>query len=271
LISELVNLHNFDALHLLGVSALDCGRLDLAEQALTQASLPLGQNAEANQSFDRALSLDPRHMEAMFGKGLASINLRHFDEALAAFDTALAIKPGAALVRAQRGRLHQQVGQFDQAKTDYDAALARDPMLDMALLGAAQINVIRDNIAPAMDACRKVLEQNPSSDVAWTWLGACFGRQGELATALQHFDRALELKPDYGDAITAKIFTLDFMPEADFARHQAARREWWQRIGAGISQATLPPRDLDRSGASPSAMFPPTSEATPPHSPSFPS
>jgi predicted O-linked N-acetylglucosamine transferase (SPINDLY family) len=319
-----------DGLHLLGVSALDSGRLDLAEQALTQATsvdprhvealanlglvlfsqkrykearklqeraialkpnfataltnlgntlmrlgemeraialhdraialkpdyadaycnrgmaqVPMGQNAEANQSFDRALSLNPRHMEAMFGKGLASINLRHFDEALTAFDTALAIKPGAALVHAQRGRLHQQVGRFDQAKADYDAALAREPMLEMALLGAAQINVIRDNIAPAMDACRKVLEQNPSSEVAWTWLGACFGRQGELATALQHFDRALELKPDYGDAITAKIFTLDFMPEADFARHQAARREWWQRIGAGISQTTLPPRDLD--------------------------
>ena len=209
------------------------------------AQLPLGENAEAVQSFDRALSLNPRHMEAMFGKGLASINLRHFDQALAAFDTALAIKPGAALVHAQRGRLHQQVGRFDQAKADYDAALASEPMLEMALLGAAQINVIRDNIAPAMDACRKVLEQNPSSEVAWTWLGACFGRQGELATALEHFDRALELKPDYGDAITAKIFSLDFMPDADFARHQAARREWWSRIGVQIPQMLLAPRDLD--------------------------
>lgn len=209
------------------------------------AQLPLGRNADANRSFDRALSLNPRHMEAMFGKGLASINLRHFDEARGALDAALAIKPNAARVLAQRGRLQQQVGRFDQAKADYDAALASEPMLEMALLGAAQVNVLRDNIAPAMDACRKVLEQNATSEVAWTWLGACFARQGELGTALQHFDRALDLKPDYGDAITAKIFTLDFMPEADFARHQAARREWWHRIGAQIPQMTLPPRDRD--------------------------
>jgi len=209
------------------------------------AQLLLACNAEANQSFDRALSLNPRHMEAMFGKGLASINLRHFDDALAAFDAALAIRPGAPLVLAQRGRLHQQVGRFDQAKADYDAALASDSMQEIALLGAAQINVLRDNIAPAMESCRKVLAQNPASEVAWTWLGACFVKQGEVATALQHFDRALEIKPDYGDAITAKIFALEFMPGADFAQHQAARREWWHRIGAQIPRAKLLPRELD--------------------------
>jgi predicted O-linked N-acetylglucosamine transferase (SPINDLY family) len=209
------------------------------------AQLLLALNAAANQSFDRALSLNPRHMEAMFGKGLASINLRHFEDARTAFDAALTIRPGAPQVLAQRGRLHQQVGRFDQAKADYDAALASDPMQEIALLGAAQINVIRDSIAPAMDACRKVLAQNPASEVAWTWLGACFARQGELVTALQHFDRSLEIRPDYGDAITAKIFTLDFMPDADFAQHQAARREWWSRIGAHIPQRSLSPRDLD--------------------------
>jgi predicted O-linked N-acetylglucosamine transferase (SPINDLY family) len=209
------------------------------------AQLLLASNAEANRSFDRALSLNPRHMEAMFGKGLASINLRHFDDARAAFDAALAIRPGAPLVLAQRGRLQQQVGRFDQAKADYDAALASDPMQEIALLGAAQINVLKDNVAPAMEACRKVLAQNPSSEVAWTWLGACFVKQGEIATALQHFDRSLEIKPDYGDAITAKIFALEFMPGADFAQHQAARREWWTRIGAQIPRRDMPPRNLD--------------------------
>ena len=57
------------------------------------AQLLLQRNVKRMQSFDRALSLNPRHMEAMFGKGLVGINLRHFDEAMAAFDAALAIKP----------------------------------------------------------------------------------------------------------------------------------------------------------------------------------
>ncbi|GLH77323.1 acetylglucosamine transferase [Bradyrhizobium sp. SSBR45G] len=208
------------------------------------ALLPLGRNADANQSFDRALSLNPRHMEAMFGKGLASVNLRHFDDALASFDAALAIRPGAARVLAQRGRLHQMAGRFDQARADFDAALAGDPMLEMALLGKAQLGHFKD-VAQSVDACRKLLEQNPRSEDAWLWLGLCFAKQGEVAAAIAHFERALEIRPDFAEAMTAKIFTLEFMPDADFELHQAARREWWQRIGSHIAQRSLPPRDLD--------------------------
>src|SRR5690242_7080369 len=43
---------HFDALHLLGVTALDSGQLDLAEEALT-----------------RAVEIDPRHAEALSNLG----------------------------------------------------------------------------------------------------------------------------------------------------------------------------------------------------------
>ncbi|CCE05633.1 putative O-linked N-acetylglucosamine transferase, SPINDLY family; TPR domain protein [Bradyrhizobium sp. STM 3843] len=209
------------------------------------AQVLLNRNVEAVGSFDRALALNPRQSEALFGKGLVNINLRHSDDAFAAFDAALAIRPGVALVLAHRGRLRQQLGQFDQAKLDYDGALAIDPLLEVALLGHAQISVLKENVAPAMAALRKILEQNPTSEVAWTWLGECFCKQGDIASALQHFDRALEIKPDYADAITAKIFALDFIPDCDFAQHQAARHEWWTRIGSRMTQRQLQPRDLD--------------------------
>jgi predicted O-linked N-acetylglucosamine transferase (SPINDLY family) len=106
--------------------------------------------------------------------------------------------------------------------------------------------VLTGNIARAMSDCRKVLEQNPSSEVAHSWLGACFARQGETEAAIRHFDRALAIKPDYEDAITKKIFALDFLPEGDFALHQAVRREWWDRIGA-----KLPRLQLQRSNPDP--------------------
>ncbi|MGJ4932465.1 tetratricopeptide repeat protein [Bradyrhizobium sp. HKCCYLS2038] len=208
------------------------------------ALLPLGRHAEATQSFDRALSLNPRHMEALFGKGLVNLDLRHLTEALAAFDASLAIKPGAPQVLAQRGRVHQMSARFDQAMADYEAALARDPMLEVALLGKAQLAYFKD-ISVTVNACRKVLEQNPRSLDAWLWLGVCFGKQGEVEAAVEHFDRALEIRPDYPEAMTAKIFVLEFKPGADFALHQAVRREWWERIGVHIARRPAPVRDLD--------------------------
>jgi predicted O-linked N-acetylglucosamine transferase (SPINDLY family) len=207
--------------------------------------LVMQRNQEALQSFDRALALNPRHMQAMFGKGLVGINLRHFEQALAAFNAALAIKPGTAAIIAQRGRIHIQMGEFKQAEADFDAALAIDPFLEVALLGRAHIGVITDKTAMALAACKTVLERNPNSEVALAWFGACLAKQGDIAGALQQFDRALEIKPDFEDAVTKKIFALDFLPNSDVAQHQAARREWWTRIGAQIPRKELPPRNLD--------------------------
>ena len=59
-------------------------------------------------------------------------------------------------------------------------------------------------------------------------------RLGDAVTAVAHFDRALAIKPDYEDAITRKIFALDFVPDMDFASLQAARKYWWDQVGAKI-------------------------------------
>jgi predicted O-linked N-acetylglucosamine transferase (SPINDLY family) len=105
--------------------------------------------------------------------------------------------------------------------------------------------VLAGSVMQAISACQKALEINPGSEVALTWLGACFAKQGEIATAIEHFDRALAIRPDYEDAITKKIFAFDFLPDADLAELQKARRSWWDAIGAKLEQRVLQPRSLD--------------------------
>ena len=202
-------------------------------------------NEEADRSFDRALSLQPRLLPALLGKGLVSMNLRNFDAALASLDAALAVKPDSAAVIAQRGRLYQQLGHFDKAETEFDAALAIEPLLEPALCGKATVTLLNGNTAVAIAASNKALTQNPYSEVAWSLLGACFAMQGDIATAIEHYDRALAIKPDYEDAITKKIFALDFLPGTDFAQLQTARKYWWEAIGSRLPRAELVERDLD--------------------------
>jgi predicted O-linked N-acetylglucosamine transferase (SPINDLY family) len=209
------------------------------------AELLLYRNEEASQSFDRALSLRPRHVEAVFGRALVDLNLRHFEAAESGFNAALAMKPGVAEILAHRGLLHLQLGRFVQAGADFDAALALAPELEPAWQGKAQIGIHSGNVAQAIKACKKLLEQDPNSEIGIALLGNCFAKQGEIAAAIEHFDRALAIKPDYESAITTKIFALDFVPDADFAIQQAARRSWWDAIGARIPRRTLQPRQFD--------------------------
>jgi len=209
------------------------------------ALLLASRNDEADQSFDRALSLQPRHVAALLGKGLVSMNLRNFGASLQALNAALAISPNAAGVIAQRGRLFQQLGQLDKADAEFDSALALDPRLEPALCGKAHVGVLKGNVGQAISACHRVLAQNPNSEVALALLGACFAMHGDIASAIDHYDRALAIKPDYEDAITKKIFALDFLPGVDFAQLQAARSYWWDAIGSHLPRLALPARDLD--------------------------
>jgi predicted O-linked N-acetylglucosamine transferase (SPINDLY family) len=209
------------------------------------AQLLLGRHEDAIESFDRVLSFNPRHMQATFGKGMVAFNQRHTEQAEAAFNTALAINPRAAAVLTQRGRLYLQTGNIAKAEADFEAAVAIEPGREAAWCGKAHVNVLAGSLMQAIFACQKALELNPSSEVALTWLGACFAKQGDISAAIEHYDRALAISPDYEDAHTKKIFALGFAAEADFAVHRAARRNWWEAVGANIIQRKLKPSNLD--------------------------
>ena len=208
------------------------------------ALLLLKQAEEADRDFDRALALQPRQLQALAGKGMASLALRHFDEARRLLDSALAINPDVAEVRIYRGQFHTQTGDVDKAEADFDAALAIDPELEAAWRGKAQIAVIRGQAAAAFAASSKVLARNPKCEIALLIQGTCYAMQGDVDAAIAQIDRALAIKPDFEDAITRKIFTLDFA-DVGFAAHQAARRYWWDAIGAKVARRRLKGRDLD--------------------------
>ena len=209
------------------------------------AELTTSRFERARESFDRALSLQPCHAEAIAGKGLVSLELRHFEEAAVAFDAALAIKPGSARILLQRGRLNLSRSRLEQAAADLDAVLAQSPRLELALCWRAQIDILVGNTARAMAGVKALLEVNPRSEWGLALLAACHMNQGDIATALAHLDAALEIAPDFPEAIGYKIFVLDYLPEADFEAQQAARKYWWDAIGAKLPRSTLAPRELD--------------------------
>ncbi|MET4219906.1 putative O-linked N-acetylglucosamine transferase (SPINDLY family) [Bradyrhizobium sp. LB7.2] len=209
------------------------------------AELIKGQFERAKESFDRALVFQPRHAEAIAGKGMVCIELRHYEEAAAAIAAGLAIKPDSPKILAQRGRLNLDLSRLEQALADFDAALALSPRLEVALQGKAQVNILKGNTAEAMAVVQTLLEGNPRSDIGIALLASCYASQGEIATALGHLDAGLAIAPDYADLIGRKIFLLDYLPGADFAVQQAARKHWWDAIGAKLPQRALSPRKLD--------------------------
>lgn len=207
--------------------------------------LRIWHSEQALQSFERALAFQPKHQEALAGRGMALLEMRDYAAAETALNMSLALKPGNAKILAHRARLHLRLLRLEQAERDIEAALALDPTLEMALREKASVSLLLHKPTQAIAACKKLLEQNPKSETAISLTGSCYASHGEIATAIEHFDRALALKPDFEDAINRKIFALDLLPGADFAMLQAARKYWWDNIGARIPQRPPRPRELD--------------------------
>ena len=209
------------------------------------ALLKRGQSLEADASFDQALSFQPGHLPALVGKAMASLRLRHIEAAQRALDAAFAIDARLPEAFLHRGLLNMALGKSREAQADFDAALAIDPVLENAWEGKANNSLLMNRIAEAVHACHKVLEINPESEFAIAWLGSCHVAQGDTATALQLFERALLLRPDFDEVMLKKIFAMEFLADADFAAHQAVRREWWDRIGCKVPRRQLRQCDLD--------------------------
>ncbi|MCK1424741.1 tetratricopeptide repeat protein [Bradyrhizobium sp. 180] len=205
----------------------------------------LGQVTRAKESFERALLFQPRHAEAIVGKGMVSMELRHHEEAAAKFAMALAIKPDSPRILAQRGRLSYELQRLEQALADFEAALAISPKLELALRGKAQACLVMGKTAQAMAAATTLIERNPRSEIGLALMGFAYSNQGEMDAAIDYLDRALAIRPDYGDAIRGKIFLQDYRADADFAVQQAVRRDWWDLIGSKLPRRELPKRPLD--------------------------
>ncbi len=76
---------------------------------------------------------------------------------------------------------------------------------------------------------------------AWFAKAKIFLETNQIDNALEDFDKALALQPDYATCISNKIFALCFSDTGGFAEQQNAQREWWTQIGAPIA-ARFPPR-----------------------------
>ncbi|WP_158900643.1 tetratricopeptide repeat protein [Burkholderia sp. L27(2015)] len=191
---------HFDALHLLGVIALQNGQtlraIDLITQALAHersnayaysnlasAYQKLGRYPEAIVRFERALALRPDFVEALSNLGNTLRDAGRREEALASYNRALALKPDRPDVLANRGNVLRELRRFDEALDDFDRGLALDARSAVLLFNRA--NVLFD--------------------------------LGRLDGALVDYDAALAIAPDYCQAISHRSSTLRALRRYDEA------------------------------------------------------
>jgi tetratricopeptide (TPR) repeat protein len=209
--------NHMDALHLLGVTALQTGSPQRAVELIGQAVainpgfaaahnnlgaafLACGRPGEALAALNRALALTPDYPDGLNNRGSALKSLGQPASALADFERVLALDPGRLDALLNRGQARAALGHLAEAISDFEALVRAQPgNLDAKVnLGATLLNAGR--LEDAIACFDQVLVQKPDYAEAHNNRGVALHRLGQNEEAIAALERAVAAKPSYPEA-----------------------------------------------------------------------
>ncbi len=254
-----------DALHLLGVIALQSGKyedaVNLINKAITvnssdpnfhsncgDAWRAMGRLNEAVDSYQKAIRLKPDFYQAHNNLGNAYQQSGKLTEAFSRYQRAVELNADYPLAHFNLGNIFLEKGASDEAIACYQTALRLNPLFHevYANLGIALQNTGR--LEEATVCYRKAVEQRPDSYEAHNNLGVALKEQGKFNEAIACHEKALELKPDshqaHGHLVLATNYHPAYTPQAIFDEHLR-----WAKQHAAPLAKFINPHSNDRNPA----------------------
>jgi protein O-GlcNAc transferase len=208
---------NADALHMLGVIALQVGKPDLAVELLRQAIAihpavadfhvnlanalrARGLLSEAIAADREAIRLNPRHAQARNNLANSLYGLGRLDEAIAAYRQALQVAPGLAEAHHNLGRALADRGLFEQSIEAFRQAVRLKP--DYVGARNNMGNALRESgrMDESIAEYRQAIQLQPDDATYHNNLGIALRESGLLDDAVASFRTAIGLSPGYSDA-----------------------------------------------------------------------
>jgi tetratricopeptide (TPR) repeat protein len=206
-----------DALHLLGLSCIQQGKLEggagfiqdaLAQNAefgvahynLGNALRRLNRYEDAAEAYRRAAALMPDHLNCLVNLGATLRELDRAEEAVEVYRRALTLKGDAPEVHYNLGRACQHLGRLEQAIDAYRRSLALNPSDADAWTNLGEVLTQAGRFAEAAAACRRRCALEPMSSEAQRSLAAALLETGQAEPAVEAARRAVALAPEDGQA-----------------------------------------------------------------------
>jgi len=201
------------------------------------AQLASGAFAEARESYQQLVNLDPRDALARNGLGIALAQLARYDEAEAELRRAIGIRSGFPEAHFNLGGVLQSTGRFNESETPLRRALKLKPAYLDARISLGMTCVLLGRLTEARECYEKALRVSPRNTQALVGAGQIEGLEGNFAAAEAAYRRALEVDPGASYAWAALAGLRKMTPaDSDWVRRA-------EEIAAGgltpIDEATL--------------------------------
>jgi len=174
-----------------------------AEQTAAAQHVETGRDAlkngnpdQAIQELEKAATMAPTSVEALFQLGNAYTDKEQFEKAIEMFKKVVELDPKYADGYSNLGVAYYRNGQMNKAVESFEKAVdlaPNDAEIRYNLGGAlAQVNRLDDAVA----SFNKALSLNPNLPQAYLGLGSVYKLQGKNSEAIKALNRFLELSDD---------------------------------------------------------------------------
>lgn len=152
--------------------------------------------ARAAEQYREALKLNPDHLPSLYRLGIVYTEQRQYGLAVNVWNRYVIATRNSATAYSNLGFCYELAGQPDQAERAYKEGIARDSASDPCRVNYGLMLARQNRINEATLQLQKVL---PPAEVHYN-LASVFEAQGRREQARLEYRKALELKPDFGDA-----------------------------------------------------------------------
>lgn len=166
-----------------------------------------GEFEAARTQFNASLSFDPDRAAAVHHNlGVLAYQVGDMDTATAEFMAALEADPDDADTHYQlgatylilafpMGAMEPDAGRLQQAEDEFNRALAVESDKPEALVGLANIHMLRNEMPQAISTLERAIEQSPQMREALFALGRAYAAVGDTANAKTTLDQFLATDP----------------------------------------------------------------------------
>jgi tetratricopeptide (TPR) repeat protein len=239
--------HDAEALHLLGLIALQTGDADAAVRLVGEAvaaapdepkyrvnlSAVLGQagrNDEALEAARVAVTLHPDFAEAHNNLGSALVRIGSVRDALASYLRAIGLRPDYDEAFYNRGVALQMLGAQEAAAFCFQQAIMLQPDYVEAHNRLGVCHVALKRFDAALAAYDEAIAIDPDYDEPFYNRGVAFQTMERHEEAVASYSQALALRPDYAEALKNRGMVLQALERygealADFDSAIALRPE----------------------------------------------
>lgn len=183
-------------------------RDDLACINLGEALSRTGRRDEARGAYARAIELVPTRYGAHYNLGMICLQDRDPESAIRHLAEAVRLRPLDARMHRGLGRALLDAGRKDEADRAFATALKLDPEDTSALLSQAHALRQQGRLEDAATLCEQALAIDPRNATAHHQLAVISLLRGRLAEFVHAMQTAIELRPDFVEALGSLAWVL---------------------------------------------------------------